>query len=42
MNVDDNGSVAKASVQTWLAFFFKWQDKYENKEGSTIFKKTPP
>ena len=36
MNVEENGSVAKASVQNMAAFLFKWQDEDGNEEGWTI------
>ena len=39
MNVDENGSIAKAFLQN-MAVFFKWQGKDDNKEGCSIFKNT--
>ena len=41
MNVDENGPVAKATVQQMAGFHFvKYQDKDDNKEGLTILKNT--
>ena len=43
MNVDENGPVAKATVQNMAVFLFvKWQDEDNNKEGLTILKKHQP
>ena len=41
MNVDKNGSIAKAFLQN-MAFVFKWQGEDDNKEDWTIFKKYHP
>ena len=41
MNVDKNGSVAKASAQN-MAFLFKWEGEDDNKESWTIFEKHHP
>ena len=41
MNIDENGSVAKASVQN-MAFFFKWQGEDDNKDDWTIFENHLP
>ena len=40
MKVDENGPVAKATVQNKAGFLFvKWQDEDDNKEGLIIWKK---
>ena len=41
VNVDENGSIAKAFLQN-MSFFFKWQGEDDNKEGWTLFKKHHP
>ena len=43
MNVDENGPVAKATVQNRAGFLFvKGEDEDDDKVGLTIFKKTLP
>ena len=43
MNVDENGPIAKATVQNMAGFLFvKWQDEDDHKEGWTILKKHHP